>query len=707
MRTILWVALACILGCSSPSTLANETLEVRQWRLGRAGTADLAVTLPVHLDRWLPKDTRVSYVLKSLVVLPAGMEGRTLTLAIPFLEAPATLTVNGVTAPQLESNLVPGRPPVGPQSFRIDAAQAHGDLALTLVADRTNTRGAFFDTVPRLSATPYGDTKYLAIRVLDGPVMIAAFAVLSMIGFTYLVLHLLDRTRRVHLWFALQAMGAASYLLERLGVPQAVLGEHSLSSYAIALGCIAGVYFVHAHFGLPQPHRIFRALGGLLIVFAVIGSGPFDMVGPMNRFATLLACALIAYLVITLARAYRTGHQRVSAAMLLFAWAFLGLMCPTDVGYVLGVGELLDGAHTLVLGIGAYSALQGAVLGGDHIRSLRESDALNVQLAGRVAMLEERARENAVLSDELRRQIADRSERLAEALARIGAVPERAISLRAGDEIHSRYRVVRRLGQGGMGAVHEVERITDGKHFALKVLTSATSGVALARLAREAQVAAQVAHPNLVAIVDVDVSESGALYLVMELVEGATLHDQHECYGDAAWATGVLRQVAQGLAALHAAGIVHRDLKPANILLTRDGVAKIADFGIARIDSDTSDALAVTAHTTDPALSPTVSPALTGTGILMGTPLYMAPELARGAKAAGPSSDMWSFGVIAHELVTGSFPFVSAPVLDVLAGRSVTRIEVTGVPLATILARCCDEDPTRRPSAAEVARELA
>src|SRR5262249_2303300 len=146
------------------------------------------------------------------------------------------------------------------------------------------------------------------------------------------------------------------------------------------------------------------------------------------------------------------------------------------------------------------------------------------------------ARANALLSDELRRQIADRSQRLADALARFGAVPTRAIAFAAGDEVHGRYRIVRPLGAGGMGAVYEVERLVDSRRLAFKILTSASTGSALARLAREAQVAAQVSHPNLVAIVDVDVSDSGSLYIVMELVDGAPLQTLSARYGEAAWA---------------------------------------------------------------------------------------------------------------------------------------------------------------------------
>lgn len=387
---------------------------------------------------------------------------------------------------------------------------------------------------------------------------------------------------------------------------------------------------------------------------------------------------------------------------------------PTDAIYGNGLREILGGAHLGALGLGFFAVVQAAVLGRDHIRSLQIADTLNLQLAGQIASLEKSARENALLSDELRRQIADRSQQLAAALARIGAVPDRSVALSSGDEIHGRYRVVRPIGIGGMGAVFEVERNADAKRHALKVLTSATTGSALARLAREAQVAAQVSHENLVSIVDVDVSESGALYVVMELVDGGPLSDLHARYGDVAWARGILLQVARGLAVLHARGIVHRDLKPANVLVTRAGVAKIADFGIARLggpdSTDPSDP-SVDPHAPTVAVDGGADDGLTGTGVLMGTPLYMAPELGRGAKEAAPSSDLWSFGVIAYELLTGGRAFTVPPVLEVLAGR---RLELPTfpedvAPAATraLLARCLSREPSERPTAAELVEALS
>ncbi len=337
-----------------------------------------------------------------------------------------------------------------------------------------------------------------------------------------------------------------------------------------------------------------------------------------------------------------------------------------------------------------------------------------------VSRLETRDKENTLLNEELRRQIADRSQHFADALARIGVVPEQIVELRPDDEIQGRYRVVRSLGAGAMGKVYEVERLKDGGRLALKMLTAATTGTALARLAREAQIAAMISHENLVAIADVDVSEKGTLYIVMELVDGASLSQWTARYGDLSFTLPVLRQIARGLSALHDRGVVHRDLKPANVLLTRKSIAKIADFGIARLGVNTmaSEPASPTTSTLDGrrevALPKTMAgsgPALTGTGEIMGTPLYMAPELAHGAEAASPCSDIWSFGVMAYELSTGRRPFTTTSGLDALAGHAPAlsqSLAESAVPewLAALISQCLAINPALRPTATALSKAL-
>ena len=181
-----------------------------------------------------------------------------------------------------------------------------------------------------------------------------------------------------------------------------------------------------------------------------------------------------------------------------------------------------------------------------------------------------------------RADVAERSRQLSEALLRLDGAPHAATPLAPGDVVEGRYRVVRAIGAGGMGQVHEVERVSDGRRLALKVLTGATDRGALARFAREAQVAAEIHHPNVVPALDVGVTGNGTLFFVMELVTGSTLADEHARYGDARWAFPILHQIADALAAMHARGIIHRDLKPGNVLLAGD-TARVADFGLAGV----------------------------------------------------------------------------------------------------------------------------
>jgi serine/threonine protein kinase len=302
-----------------------------------------------------------------------------------------------------------------------------------------------------------------------------------------------------------------------------------------------------------------------------------------------------------------------------------------------------------------------------------------------------RERELERVSEEVRRQVAERSRELSETLGKLSRAP---VAMEADRMIDGRYRVLRRLGAGGMGAVYEVERASDRRRLALKTLRGRASPETLARLAREAQIAAQLDHPNLVPVLDVGIAD-GVLFFVMPLIAGGSLEQQRPRFGDAGWVKPLLASIAEGLAALHEHGIVHRDLKPGNILLA-DGVPQIADFGLSRLpDSDTVESMDAHADTAAP---------LTRTGDLMGTPAYMAPELAAGANAASPASDVFAFGVIAYELLRGRAPFAEPVVLARAKGRDVKPPVIDD--LAAPIACSLDSDPAKRPSAVELATAL-
>ena len=260
------------------------------------------------------------------------------------------------------------------------------------------------------------------------------------------------------------------------------------------------------------------------------------------------------------------------------------------------------------------------------------------------------------------------------------------------------YEVRKAIGAGGMGEVYRAHDARLGRDVAIKVLPSSSAGVdALARFEREARAVAALNHPNVLAIHDVG-AEGSVHFVVTELLEGETLRARLAARGALAPAEAVSYgvQIARGLAAAHDRGIIHRDLKPDNIFTTRDGRIKILDFGIAIFDQ---------------ASVPTgEQPPLTRTGLTMGTVGYMSPEQLLGQPATA-QSDLFSFGVVMHEMLAGSHPFArrTAPEVQTAVLRedpaSLSRA-VPGVSpsLVRVIERCLDKQPASRP---ESARDLA
>lgn len=257
-----------------------------------------------------------------------------------------------------------------------------------------------------------------------------------------------------------------------------------------------------------------------------------------------------------------------------------------------------------------------------------------------------------------------------------------------------RYAVERELGRGGMATVLLARDRELDRPVAVKVLDDRVAGdeELLRRFRREALTAAQLAHPNVVQVFDAG-EEAGRLYIVMECVEGEGLDAvlRREGRLPPERALDLVAQACAGLGYAHGRGIVHRDVKPANLLLRRDGVLKVADFGIAYAADATR---------------------VTEVGTLMGTAAYVAPEQARGGPV-GPAADVFSLGVVAYQLLTGRVPW---PVESLAELASVgetpatpVRELVPEVPAAVeaVVMRCLARNPDYRPaSAAEVAGEL-
>jgi eukaryotic-like serine/threonine-protein kinase len=222
--------------------------------------------------------------------------------------------------------------------------------------------------------------------------------------------------------------------------------------------------------------------------------------------------------------------------------------------------------------------------------------------------------------------------------------------------VADRYRIIRKLGEGGMGAVYLAEHVVIEKKFALKVLAPelARRSDLVARFLQEARSASRIGHENVIDIMDFGQAPEGLVYIAMEFLDGKDLGEIVRTKGAMEWsqARGIVLQICRALRAAHDKGIVHRDMKPENIfLIAREGqphFVKILDFGIAKVMG----------------LDPN-GPRLTRTGMIFGTPEYMAPEQAEG-KDTDHRADIYAVGCILYHLLTGQTPFVAESFMTML-----------------------------------------
>src|SRR5579864_2789698 len=258
------------------------------------------------------------------------------------------------------------------------------------------------------------------------------------------------------------------------------------------------------------------------------------------------------------------------------------------------------------------------------------------------------------------------------------------------------YQIVGSLGAGGMGEVYRARDPRLGRDVALKVLPEmfARDVERMARFEREARVLASLNHPNIAVLYGLEDSQ-GTRALVMELVDGPML-GQRIAAGAMSCeeALPITKQIAEALEYAHERGIIHRDLKPANIKLTGDGQVKLLDFGLAK-------ALEGESSAEDSQNSPTLTAAATRAGVLLGTAAYMSPEQARG-KHVDRRADIWAFGCVLYEMLTGRKVYSGETTSDILAGVIRAEPDWAAMPatvprrIGDLVRRCLQKDPKQR-----------
>ena len=316
--------------------------------------------------------------------------------------------------------------------------------------------------------------------------------------------------------------------------------------------------------------------------------------------------------------------------------------------------------------------------------------------------LDVRSQVESMLAEVNRPMVIDRP--LGEAIAGILDDDDSAVAV--GAQLGP-YRVESLLGAGGMGEVYRAADTVLGRQVAIKLLPADVSSdpERIARLRREARVLAALNHVNIGAIYGLEAFDGKAgptFGLVLELVDGRTLAER--LVGGrlpVAEALDVARQIAGALEAAHRQGIVHRDLKPGNIKEREDGTVKVLDFGLARLVEAGAEDAGLADSPAESALPSNVSPAMSATGMILGTAAYMSPEQAK-SKPADKRSDIWAFGCVLYEMLSGTQPFTGDDAAEVLEAVVTKEPDWTRLPsevpptVATYLRRCLHKDPRER-----------
>jgi hypothetical protein len=532
--------------------------------------------------------------------------------------------------------------------------------------------------------------------------------ILIVVGLQHLLQFAMNRIDRSSLWFSLLCLTIAARLFVTSNYPTDLSPTFSTST-SIRLE------YLTTYLAVPLAGRFLlalfpryiaaRVIQGLVIISLLFLTTIVLPPPIFTRFITAFQIVLllaVTYTVIALIRAL-IGDRDLPPALVLTGFVILAGCVAWDILNLNSVVVSLT--STTPYGLTGFVLAQSALLA-----------LLNRR---RSVELEHRNRDVQLLNEELRGQIANRSHELSHALALMASPNPTATNLEGGTTLAGKYRVDRLLGEGGMGKVYRAERLTDGRAVAVKLVRGGDPRQ-LARFAREAELVARINHPNVVEILDFGITETAVLFLVMELVEGNSLELARERFGELAWAVPMVGQLAAAVATIHTLGVIHRDIKPANVLVAGNSL-KLTDFGVAQVRSpvDLERAEALTndgsGEPVDPDETASLQPALTRAGMLIGSPLYMAPELGHGAEHATPRSDVFSLGFVAYEMLTRRRPF-ERPLVTVRGKRAplpdppppvASLAPELPAGLAALVDKCLQFAPETRPDAATVARAFA
>lgn len=540
-------------------------------------------------------------------------------------------------------------------------------LASPLVVTACDARVVSVDHAPRAAGA--------LAEAIEGFALVTAMGLTLALAIVHALLFALDRRRREHAFFAWFAAASMMFPLYVSGWLTSRFGPAGGAAFGVAHAAapVIGLALTRASYDAGRPSRAFWALPGLVAVAWVTVARAWSP----TTFAWVVALASTppalahARLLVRLSRT-RAPHARLVLSVWTIATAATAIF---DGEAFFGRGLVrFSGVHVGLFSVSALMLLYAYLLAARHVASSRAVEQL---------------------ADELRAQVAAKSEELSRALDRRLTVTTEA-ELEVGALLDARYRVIAPVGRGGMGEVWRAERLRDGRVVAVKVIRGEASALSVARLAREARLACAIRHPNVVRVLDVSVARDGFLYLVMEHLEGEPLSASRLRYGDVAWALGAIRGVASALAALHARGIVHRDLKPSNVVLVIEGerqTPKLIDFGLALLQAP-SRASGQQDETTRSMPS-------NGTGVA-GTPRFMAPEVLSGRAPASPASDVFALAVMAHLVLSGRMP-ESAPLAE---GDGALALPGVPAQIARWVARGLSVEPGDRPLVGELLSAL-